>query len=113
MLIYIIGFYLLPLFLLTAQDIALTGLINDSRQMLMDLGNDDSMAATLYGLMASSGIGLIGTIFIKQQKMLALSPLSAVKYILLLAKPQIKNPIKTSIRVILCCLQRTKKVTRT
>lgn len=67
MLIYIIGLYLLPLFLLTAQDMALTGLINDSRQMLMDLGNDDSMAATLYGLMASAGIGFIGTIFIKQQ----------------------------------------------
>ena len=67
MLIYIIGLYLLPLFLLTAQDMALTGLINDSRQMLMDLGNDDSMAATLYGLMASAGIGLIGTAFAKQQ----------------------------------------------
>ena len=66
-LLLIVGAYLFPLFLLTAQDIALTGLINDSRQMLMDLGNDDSMAATLYGLMASAGIGFIGTIFIKQQ----------------------------------------------
>ena len=67
MLIYIIGFYLLPLFLLTAQDIALTGLINDSRKMLLDLGEDDSMAATLYGLMASAGIGCIGAVFAKQQ----------------------------------------------
>lgn len=66
-LLLIVGAYLFPLFLLTAQDIALTGLINDSRQMLMDLGNDDSMAATLYGLMASAGIGFIGTIFIKEQ----------------------------------------------
>ena len=66
-LLLIVGAYLFPLFLLTAQDIALTGLINDSRQMLMDLGNDDSMAATLYGLMASAGIGFVGTIFIKQQ----------------------------------------------
>lgn len=67
MLIYIIGLYLLPLFLLTAQDMALTGLINDSRKMLLDLGEDDSKNATLYGLMASAGIGLIGTVFIKQQ----------------------------------------------
>ncbi len=67
MLIYIIGLYLLPLFLLTAQDMVLTGLINDSRKMLLDLGEDDSKNATLYGLMASAGIGLIGTVFIKQQ----------------------------------------------
>lgn len=67
MLIYIIGFYLLPLFLLTAQDMALTGLINDSRKMLLDLGEDDSMAATLYGLMASAGIGCIGAVFATQQ----------------------------------------------
>lgn len=66
-LIYIIGTYLLPLFLLTAQDMALTGLINDSRQMLLDLGADNSLAATLYGLMASAGIGCIGTVFAKQQ----------------------------------------------
>jgi uncharacterized membrane protein (UPF0136 family) len=66
-LIYIIGTYLLPLFLLTAQDMVLTGLINDSRQMLLDLGEDDSMAATLYGLMASAGIGCIGTAFARQQ----------------------------------------------
>ena len=67
MLIYVIGVYLLPLFLLTAQDMALTGLINDSRKMLLDLGEDDSMAATLYGLMASAGIGCIGAVFAKQQ----------------------------------------------
>ena len=66
-LLFIVGVYLFPLFLLTAQDIALTGLVNDSRQMLMDLGKDDSRNATLYGLMASAGIGFIGTIFIKQQ----------------------------------------------
>lgn len=66
MLIYIIGIYLLPLFLLTAQDMALTGLVNDTRQMLLDLG-EDSLNATMYGLMASMGIGGIGAIFAKQQ----------------------------------------------
>ena len=66
-LIYIIGTYLLPLFLLTAQDMALTGLINDSRNMLLDTGEDGSLNATLYGMMASIGIGCIGAVFSKQQ----------------------------------------------
>lgn len=67
LLLYIIGAYLLPLFLLTAQDIALTGLINDSRKMLLDLGDDDALNATMYGMMASVGIGCIGTVFAKRQ----------------------------------------------
>ena len=67
MLIFVIGVYLLPLFLLTAQDMALTGLINDSRQMLLDMGDEDSLNATIYGLMASAGIGCIGAVFAKQQ----------------------------------------------
>jgi signal transduction histidine kinase len=66
MLIYIIGTYLLSLFLLTAQDMALTGLVNDSRQMLLDLG-EDSLNATMYGMMASIGIGCIGAVFTKKQ----------------------------------------------
>lgn len=66
-LLFIVGMYLLPLFLLTSQDIALTGLINDSRKMLLDLGEDDPLSATLYGMMASAGIGCIGTVFAKQQ----------------------------------------------
>lgn len=67
MLIFVIGVYLLPLFLLTAQDMALTGLINDSRQMLLDMGDEDSLNATIYGLMASAGIGCIGAVLAKQQ----------------------------------------------
>lgn len=67
LLFFIVGVYLLPLFLLTFQDIVLTGLINDSRQMLMDMGEDNTLAATLYGLMASAGIGFLGTIFAKKQ----------------------------------------------
>lgn len=53
--------YLLPLFLLTAQDMALTGLINDSRKMLLDVGEDGSLIATLYGMMASYGYGDFST----------------------------------------------------
>lgn len=59
--------YLLPLFLLTAQDIALVGFVNESRTMLSDSGNDNTLAATLYGLMSSFGIGCIAILFTKQQ----------------------------------------------
>lgn len=102
MLIYIIGFYLLPLFLLTAQDIALTGLINDSRKMLLDLGEDDSMAATLYGLMASAGIGFIGTIFIKQQNKWLKMGLIIVSALSLLSVIHLVN--RTGLVICAACL---------
>lgn len=102
MLIYIIGFYLLPLFLLTAQDMALTGLINDSRQMLLDLGEDDSMNATLYGLMASTGIGFIGTIFIKQQNKWVKMGLILVAALSLLSVIHLVN--RTGLVICVACL---------
>ena len=60
--------YLLPLLLLTLQDILLVGIINETRVMLNDLGRDNTLAATLYGLMSSVGIGCIAAIFMKQEK---------------------------------------------
>lgn len=102
MLIYIIGFYLLPLFLLTAQDMALTGLINDSRQMLLDLGEDDSMDATIYGLMASTGIGFIGTIFIKQQNKWVKMGLILVAALSLLSVIHLVN--RTGLVICAACL---------
>lgn len=102
MLIYIIGFYLLPLFLLTAQDMALTGLINDSRKMLLDLGEDDSKNATLYGLMASAGIGLIGTVFIKQQNKWVKMGLILVAALSLLSVIHLVN--RTGLVICAACL---------
>lgn len=67
----ILSLYLMPLFLATFKDIALVGLVNETRQLLADIsGKKDSLAATLYGLMASVGIGCISTLFIRKQSML-------------------------------------------
>ena len=59
--------YLLPLFLLTFQDIIIVGMINETRVMLDDLG-DDTLAATLYGLMSSVGIGCTAVFFMRGKK---------------------------------------------
>lgn len=101
-LLFIVGVYLFPLFLLTAQDIALTGLVNDSRQMLMDLGKDDSRNATLYGLMASAGIGFIGTIFIKQQNKWLKMGLILVAALSLLSVIHLVN--RTGLVICVACL---------
>ena len=65
--------YLIYLFILTIKDIALIGIVNESRILL----NNNSMmnssmhgiGATMYGMMSSIGIGCIGTIFTKKQKL--------------------------------------------
>lgn len=59
--------YLLPMFLLTITDIRLGGFINESRDILGNF-SDNSLAATLYGLMSSVGLGFISVLFAKQLK---------------------------------------------
>lgn len=70
--------FLLPVLLLTIQDMMLVGFVNESRTMLSDIGKEDStLAATLYGLMSSTGIGFISLLFAKslnyKQKIIFLS----------------------------------------
>ena len=56
--------YLLPALLLTIQDMILVGIINESRHLLSDIGKEDTtLAATLYGLMGSTGIGFVSILF--------------------------------------------------
>lgn len=58
--------FLLPVLFLTIQDMILVGFVNESRTMLSDIGKEDStLAATLYGLMSSTGIGFISLLFAK------------------------------------------------
>lgn len=67
LILLIISCYLLSLFIITIKDIALVGIVNSSRVMLGDINGGDSLAATLYGLMASVGIGCVSALFIKGQ----------------------------------------------
>ena len=60
--------YLINMFVLTFVDIAIVGIINEDRALLGTSTEDDALAATLYGLMASVGIGCIGACFAKEQK---------------------------------------------
>ena len=70
-LLIILFLYLLPLFRATFIDMALVGFINETRQLLSDMsGNKGTLAATLYGLMSSTGIGCICVLFLKKQPLL-------------------------------------------
>lgn len=59
--------YLSPMLLLTITDIQLGGFINESRELLGDI-LEDNLAATLYGLKSSVGIGFVAALFAKQLK---------------------------------------------
>lgn len=46
--------YLIPVLLLTIQDILIVGFVNESRYLLSDIGKEEStLSATIYGLMSS------------------------------------------------------------
>lgn len=66
-LMFSIFIYLLYFLILTFKDISLVGIVNISRVLLEDAGDNNNINATLYGLMASVGIGCIAIIFIKKE----------------------------------------------
>lgn len=66
-LLIILVCYLLSLIVMTFKDIALVGIVNVTRALLGDVNDGDGLAATLYGLMASLGIGCIAALFTKGQ----------------------------------------------
>lgn len=58
--------YLCPFFILVFKDIALVGFINQTRELLGESGQEQTVrAATLYGLMSSTGLGCITVIYVK------------------------------------------------
>lgn len=62
--------FLTPLFVKTIEDAILVGIINDKRVLLGDnIDGEDSLAATLYGLMVAPGLGCLSTIFARNQNM--------------------------------------------
>lgn len=60
--------YLINVFILTFVDISIVGIVNEERTLLGTSFDDDSLAATIYGLMASVGIGCVGACFAKVTK---------------------------------------------
>lgn len=60
--------YLLNLFFLTIADVSIVGIVNDSRAFTGVLADTEALSATLYGLMASLGIGCVGATFTRNMK---------------------------------------------
>lgn len=95
--------YFFPVFLLTLQDIFLVGLVNDTRIMLSDIGKEDTtLAATLYGLMASVGVGFISILFTSSLKKIEKLLFSIITIISMLTVVHLVN--RTGIVLFIACL---------
>ncbi len=58
--------YLLNVFVLTIVDMSIVGIVNEDRALLGHSADDDALAATLYGLMSSVGIGMLGVLLARK-----------------------------------------------
>lgn len=67
---YVVLAYLIHLFILNFVDISIVGIVNEDRILLGMSQEEEAMSATLYGLMASVGIGCIATLFATDSKLL-------------------------------------------
>lgn len=97
-----IALYLFPLFILNFKDIALVGIVNPTRMMLSDLGEDGMLSATLYGLMASTGIGCISGVFIKSISRRIRIGLSILSFLSMLVVIHLVN--RTGVVIFLVCV---------
>ena len=66
--LFIIVFFLSPIIYQTIEDIRIVGIVNPTRHLLNEIADSGMMSATLYGLMASVGIGGISALFVKCSK---------------------------------------------
>ena len=58
--------YLLNVFVLTIVDMSIVGIVNEDRALLGHSADDDALAATLYGLMSSVGVGMLGVLLARK-----------------------------------------------
>jgi hypothetical protein len=72
LLLFIGWAYLINIFILILADIAIVGIVNTDRTLVGTSSEDDTLVATIYGLMASVGIGCIGAYFAKGTKVMKL-----------------------------------------
>ncbi len=93
--------YLIYLFIITFKDIAIVGIVNETRKLLGDL-KDDTLNATLYGMTTSIGIGCIGSIFTNKQNIWLKSGYIIVSMLSLLTIIHLVN--RTGLITCLCCI---------
>ena len=101
-LFFVIFCYLFHLFILTIKDIAIIGIINDSRILLGDSGKENTLAATLYGLMASAGIGCCGVLFSKDIKILYKIGLALISFMSTIVVVHLIN--RTGLVILCVCI---------
>lgn len=98
----VITCYLSSLFVMTIKDISLVGIVNLSRVMLGDLNNTDTLAATIYGLMTSVGIGCISVLFSKEHNWGLRLWCFAISILSVLVVIHLVN--RTGIVIFICCI---------
>lgn len=101
LLFLIIGCYLCTLFFMTFKDITVVGIVNVSRVMVGDMSDGESLAATLYGLMAAVGLGSIAALFIKGQNFWLRTGYILLALLSLLVVIHLVN--RTGIVIVLLC----------
>lgn len=102
-LILSIGYaYLFNMFVLTVASIATVGIVNNSRVLFGVTMRDESLAATLYGLMASYGIGCIGVVFAKDTKVVVRILSLGLVLLSMLTVVHLIN--RTGVVILACCL---------
>lgn len=102
-LILSIGYaYLFNMFVLTVASIATVGIVNNSRVLFGFTMRDESLAATLYGLMASYGIGCIGVVFAKDTKVVVRILSLGLVLLSMLTVVHLIN--RTGVVILACCL---------
>lgn len=101
-LFFTILLYLGYFFILILKDIALVGIVNETRLLLGDTNDFESWSATLYGMMASVGISCIAVIFTRKQKLWLKLCFISVSILSLLSVIHLVN--RTGIIIFLSCL---------
>ena len=101
-LFFTILLYLGYFFILILKDIALVGIVNETRVLLGDTNDFESWNATLYGMMASVGISCIAVIFTRKQKLWLKLCFISVSILSLLSVIHLVN--RTGIIIFLSCL---------
>ena len=94
--------YLLNVFVLTLVDLSIVGIVNEDRTLLGYSTSDDALAATLYGLMTSVGIGCLGAAFAKRMKILPRLLYSILVLMSLLVVVHLIN--RTGLVIAIVCL---------
>ncbi len=94
--------FLFSTFILTIIDISVVGLVNTDRTLLGTSSNDDAMAATLYGLMTSVGIGCLGGVFANRLSALVRVLFAVISFMSLLVVVHLVN--RTGLVLFIVCI---------